>query len=237
MEKFRWLAFIFVSLLVFIGCNSAGEGKEEIKKTYYKNGKIHEIIPYVNGVAHGVKKEYYDNGALRLEVPYDSGFVHGNVIFYHTNGSLYSLTPRTKGKIHGTVKKYYSSGELQSETPYKNDELQPGLKEYDKKGNLIEKPELVFKTKKIKRSKDLQVTVEVSLSKPAMNVKFLQAIQLGEQDEAFSTIPSTDGVGQLSVILTPGSSIDQEILVRAEFITPLKNRCIIHQKYRFFARN
>ena len=237
MKKFKWFTLFFVSLLVFFGCNSGGVGKEELKKTYYKNGKIHEIIPYLNGVAHGIKKEYYDNGALRLEVPYDSGFVRGNVKYYHTNGKLYSLTPRINGKIHGIVKKYYSSGELQSETPYTNDELQTGLKEYDKKGNLIENPALVFKTKRIKRSKDLQVTVEISLSKPAKNVKFSQAIQHGEQDETFSTIPSTDGVGQLSVILTPGSSIDQEILVRAEFITPLKNRCVIHDRYRFFARN
>ncbi len=237
MKKVLWLVITILSLHAFLGCNSKSNSDIELQKTYYKSGKLHEVIPLVNGIVQGVKKEFYEDGALRLEVPYDSGYVNGNVKYYYQNGKLYSLTPRRKGLIHGVVKKYYSTGSLQSETPYYDNKLQPGLKEYDKQGNLIINPEIVCKTNKSRRGKDLQVTVEVSLSRFAKNIAYFQAVHYEGKDTTFSRIPSENGVGRLSVILTKGSSIDQEILIKSEYLTQLNNRGVTQKKYRFFAKN
>lgn len=237
MRNYIYIQLVFLLFFAFSSCTINSSSEVEIKKTYYKSGKLHEVIPLVNGVVQGVKKEFYEDGSLRLEVPYDSGYVHGNVKYYYQSGKLYSLTPRSKGKIHGVVKKYYSSGELQSETTYENDELQPGLIEYEKSGRPIEIPEIKFTTFQTPRGVDKQVTLQISLSNPAKKIKYSQAVKYGDDSLSFSTIPSEGGVGRLSVILTKGSSIDQEILVRAEFVTQLMNRCIVEQKYRLFAKN
>jgi len=42
---------------------------------------------------------------------------------------------------------------------------------------------------------------------------------------------------QLRVVLTPGNSIDTQVLVRAEFVTAFRNRCVLEEKYRIVARN
>lgn len=229
------LLFGFIS--VFYCCNSGDSSKIEYKKTYHRNGKVHEITPFVNGKAHGIKLEYYDDGALRKETPYDSGKVHGTVKFYYTDGKLFSETPRVSGKIHGIVKKYHKNGSLHSETPYENDEVLPGLREYNQRGVLLEQPKIVFETKKEKRTNDMLVNLEMRLSSGKQSVKFYQSVSLSDSTYKFSSIPVNDGVGVVSAILPPGSNIDKELLIRAEFTTSFNNRCVLEQNYRIKAQN
>jgi hypothetical protein len=209
----------------------------EYKKTYHRNGKLFENTPYVNGKIQGIKLEYYDDGALRKETPYDSGYVHGNVKFYYPDGKVFSVTPRIKGNIHGIVKKYHKNGNLQSETPYINNELQPGLKEYNQRGVLLETPSIQFITKKEKRGQDMLVTLEMKLSNGIKSTKFFQGVEGADGNQTFVPVPTIEGVGQLTVILPKKSSIDVFVFIRAEFVTNLKNRCLVEEQFRLTASN
>ncbi len=227
---------MLIASMIILSCKE-GEQKIEYKKTYHRNGKLFEVIPHINGKIHGIKLEYYEEGVLRKETPYDSGYVHGNVKVYYPDGKLFSVTPRLKGKIHGNVIKYHKNGAIQSETPYLNNKLQPGLKEYNQKGVLQDTPSIVFSLKKEKHSRDLSLTLEARLSSGLKSVKFSQAVQLHEKGIDYIPLQSDDGVGKLFVKLPPGSSIDNTIQLRAEFITSFRNRCLVEGTYRLVASN
>jgi len=237
MKINRITLLLTVAGFLLYGCGGEVKEKVEYKKTFHRNGKVKEITPYVNGKAHGLKLEYYDDGAIRMEIPYDSSFVHGVVKFYYPDGKLYSEIPRVKGKINGVVKKYHKNGALHSETPYENDKPIPGLKEYNQQGVLLEQPKLVFSTNKEKRGSDLSVSLEVKFSTGIKSAKFFQGIFSDDGKKRFVAIPTTDGVGQISTILPKGSSIDKELVIRGEFVTKYKNRCVVEETYKLNAIN
>lgn len=237
MNSFRIYLLVLSLAVMSMSCASDSKDKVEYQKTYHRNGKLFEATPYVNGKAHGIKLEYYEDGALRKEVPYDSGRVHGTVKFYYPDGKLFSETPQVNGKIDGVVKKYHKNGVTHSETPYLNGKVQPGLKEYNQRGELKDLPKLVFTLKKEKRSRDLLVTLEISLSNKQQSVKFFQGVYVDENSKSYAPIPTKDGAGMLTLILPPGSQIDKEILVKADFITAFRNRCILEENYRLVASN
>ncbi|HNS31090.1 MAG TPA: hypothetical protein PKL52_11215 [Tenuifilaceae bacterium] len=234
-SRFMTAIVLVVGILLF-SCGT-GEKKVEYKKTYHRNGKVFEVIPYFDGKVHGTKLEYYESGTLRKETPYDSGYVHGNVKVYYPDGKLYSITLRVKGKIEGDVVKYHKNGNIQSITPYLNNKLQPGLKEYNPKGVLLDSPHIEFSLKKAKISNDLSVTLEARVSTGQKNVKFSQAVQLHEDRMDYVPLQTEDGVGKLVVKLPKGSSIDNTVLIRAELVTKYQNRCIVEGTYRIKASN
>lgn len=227
---------LLILALLLASCGS-NEGKVEYKKTYHRNGKIHEVIPIVNGKIHGLKYEYYEDGALRLETPYDSGYVHGNVRYFYPDGKLYSETPRARGKIQGVVKKYHQNGSLLSETPYEDNNLLLGLKEYNSRGVLQPTPEIQFATSKRKQGSNMVVTLECSIPGKVRSVKYFQAIKNIDNDTIFIPFHSSEDVGRITVNLPQGSSIDVNLLIRAEFVTPLNNRCLIEGSHRLYAKN
>ncbi len=59
-----------------------------ISKTYYKTGKITEILFYKNGKLHGNTKRYASNGILLDDLNYKNGKLHGLAKYYNVKGKL-----------------------------------------------------------------------------------------------------------------------------------------------------
>lgn len=237
MQNTLKISFKFIVLALVLASCGSNEGKVEYKRTYHRNGKVHEVIPIVNGRIHGIKYEYYEDGALRLETPYDSGYVYGNVRYFYPDGKLYSETPRVKGKIHGVVKKYHQNGVLLSETPYEEDILKVGLKEYDNRGRPREPYTLVFEEKKTLRGNELIVNLQASIAPAVQSVKFFQVIPSEGGTEVMIPFPVSDNTGQLTTILPKGSGIETLVKVRAEFVTRFHNRGVLEEVYYLRVQN
>jgi antitoxin component YwqK of YwqJK toxin-antitoxin module len=59
-----------------------------VSKTYYKSGKVTEILNYENGKLHGNIKRYSDEGVLLDDLNYKNGKLDGLAKYYNTNGEL-----------------------------------------------------------------------------------------------------------------------------------------------------
>ncbi len=68
---------------------------------YYKNGKIHVLIPIKNGMIDGVVLVYYPKGQLQNKVSYKDGMMDGKSFMYKKNGDLLTESEFCKGDQHG----------------------------------------------------------------------------------------------------------------------------------------
>jgi len=117
-----------------------------IDKKYMRDGSLHSIINYKDGVRHGISKSYYKSGKLQLVIPYDMGEKEGVLKMYFENGKLRRETEYKKGQKNGSRKSYFTTGVLSSEISYKNDMPANDLLEYLKSGKKRSKyPELKTK--------------------------------------------------------------------------------------------
>ncbi len=101
-------------IMVIISAISAmAEQVPTYKKTYYPNGKLERVVPYVDGKIHGIEKHYfwdenkYDGWS---EYSYKNGFKDGLGISYFNNGQLHSMTTWKNGKRYGVFVRYHESG-------------------------------------------------------------------------------------------------------------------------------
>ena len=49
----------------------------QTERTYHRNGRIYQEVPFVKGKIHGLIREWHKNGALAKEVPMKEGVRHG----------------------------------------------------------------------------------------------------------------------------------------------------------------
>jgi len=68
---------------------------------YDANGELSEIIPYRNGVKHGMELSFSDSGVVLGMTPYVGGRKHGAVLWYAETGELQEYSEWVKGKPHG----------------------------------------------------------------------------------------------------------------------------------------
>jgi antitoxin component YwqK of YwqJK toxin-antitoxin module len=112
-------------------------------REYYKNGKIFNIVYYIDDSIYGVKKWYYPDGILQQEDPFTiNGKANGLLKGYDGNGCLETEIPYKDNRANGIGKDYYENGKLLKETPYLNDSANGTGKEYYEDGKL--KSEITF---------------------------------------------------------------------------------------------
>jgi len=135
-----------------------------IEKTYYQNGQLKTITPYVNGQKYGIEKKYRKDGTLQCETPYVNGKLHGIETWYidrdgecqllheisYVNGEKefqkeymfsddrksYTMIPYVNGKKHGTAISYWGDGTFRGEKFYNNGVNYGTSKFYHKNGTL-----------------------------------------------------------------------------------------------------
>lgn len=79
-------------------------------KTYYENGKIKSVIPFLNGVREGGAVFYYEDGTVKEERNYINDKVEGPVKLFHPNGSIKEAYNIENGKRHGPATLFDSTG-------------------------------------------------------------------------------------------------------------------------------
>lgn len=107
-----------------------------IKRDFYENGKLYYESYYKNGKLEGIAKEYYESGKLKSETPYFNGKENGKRIIYHESGPLASEISYKDGRIHGDYKTYYANRNLASEVYYHLGKKRGLHKTYHKNGQL-----------------------------------------------------------------------------------------------------
>jgi hypothetical protein len=114
---------ILVPLLLALTIAFSSNAQTEIKKQYYKSGKIKSETPYVDGKINGVKKAYFENGVLESEDPMINGQTNGTYKWYFESGMLRVEVDYINGKRNGMQRYYYKSGNIEMETIFKDGEI------------------------------------------------------------------------------------------------------------------
>ncbi len=210
-----------------------------VTKNYRADGSLLSTIEFREGKKHGKACNYYTNGSKQSEIDYVNGIKHGESKWFHKNGQFYRVTPYVNGKITGIRRKYYDNGALLSECPYKKGFPGVGLKEYTKSGRL-KYQDLRIEVREINRLEtENKMYYKLSLSDGSTRVKFY----LGDLTEGMymnnnmSPISTSNGVGTLDLALKKGYTIQKNLKITAEKITPNKNHLILQRNYAIDAVN
>jgi antitoxin component YwqK of YwqJK toxin-antitoxin module len=101
---------------------------------YFPDGKtVISEENYKNGLLNGEAKTFYKDGKITEILHYKNGKLHGNVKRYASNGTLIDDLNYKEGKLHGPAKYYNIEGKLIYAGDYEND-LKVGKWEYHSDG-------------------------------------------------------------------------------------------------------
>ena len=84
----KWLYYYPEGKSLMVEENYINGLLDGVFKSYYKNGKITEILNYKSGLLHGNSKRYADNGTLLDDLNYKEGKRQGLAAFYNLEGEL-----------------------------------------------------------------------------------------------------------------------------------------------------
>ena len=82
--------------------------KKIYRKSFYNDGKIKTLTPFVNGKKNGIYRGWHDNGIIREEVTYVNGLADGKKKYYNKKGELNLIKTYSKGTQKG-IREYYVS--------------------------------------------------------------------------------------------------------------------------------
>ena len=109
---------ISVLLIIFLAVSSsilAQSNKEEVKKTFFPNGKLESVGTYFNGKKNGYYREYYSSGQLWKEWFFVDGKEENLSYWYFEDGTKSMEWNYVHGLLQGVSKWYYGTGELWSD--------------------------------------------------------------------------------------------------------------------------
>lgn len=107
--------------------NYVNDIKEGNLINYYKDGRINQTIPFVNGKEEGQGYEYAPDSTILTLTQYKMGFVQKEE----------KINRRDANKLkQGIWKEFYPTGVLKNEVNYSDDKMNGYLKEYSTKGSL-----------------------------------------------------------------------------------------------------
>jgi len=126
----------------------------QIVNSINKKGKDtvkYMLIVYKHGDIIGMVRQYYKNGKLKQETPFINGKKDGIGKEYYPNGILMSVAHFTNDTVDGVEKTYNKDGILQEETPFKNGKMNGADISYNPDGKTIGF-EIIYKdNKELKR--------------------------------------------------------------------------------------
>lgn len=234
--------FIIVSAL-FFSCNLNSSNEKDdpyngVRRAYNKDGTLLAAVNYKDSLRNGLSQHFYKSGQVQLEVNYVNDLKQGDEIQYYQNGDVYEITPFVDGERSGIQKKYYEGNVLMAEIPFEKNERVEGLKEYSKDGKLLTK-ESKLRFQLIDRTAfEDRFEMIYSLSEGPHNISYSRLV-LGEKDEILGTIPleTVNGKASEYFYVTPGRSLKQKIMIRAERKTRLGHQEIFTGTYNLSVEN
>ena len=81
-------------------------------KSCYENGKLKELINYVNGKKHGAVLIYYESGQLKYRSHFVNDLEDGLAMRYHENGNLSDIVNFFQGQMDGELMSFFEDGTL-----------------------------------------------------------------------------------------------------------------------------
>ena len=91
-----------LTLLLFLSgctCMSGTAMNNEVRKSYYPDGKLKIVSSYENGTLNGIERRYSEEGILKEAVNYQNGQVDGFKNTYYPDGSLWRKEFYKTGRI------------------------------------------------------------------------------------------------------------------------------------------
>ena len=138
--------------------NREFNGGVEVGYSYYKDGKLIEMIPmndenevkaffnngkasfsydYNNNLYDGSYKRFYSNGNKWIETSYDKDACNGERKSYYPNGQLRAESNYNKGRLNGVFKYFNDQGLIMMEETYVEGNKEGIAKYYDDNGKLL----------------------------------------------------------------------------------------------------
>jgi len=111
---------------------------------HYPNGNIRSLLPFRNGVLHGLVRLYYPQGQKKRVVLYKNGLLHGKDESFGLNGNLTWQTSFQDGKFASTLRGWYVDGSLACLVTFEDGKPHT-IERWDRKGEKLAK--LCFETK------------------------------------------------------------------------------------------
>jgi hypothetical protein len=240
---------VAVILVLLIHCACAPKKKDtrppldasdNIKRTYFKNGKVNTELSYKDGEKDGVGRIYYINGNVNQEVTYKKGKRDGLAKRFYENGKLYQETQYVDDKMEGYRKKYDEEGKLLAEETYRDDSPCMGLKEYNSDGSLRSSYPKINIQAVDRVAQDGRFLLNFTMSDKTTRVKFYQGrlTNDGCMSNALDPLLLVEkGKGQLTFYVPPGSFKMEEVHVVAVVQTRYGNSYITRTSYNLSVDN
>jgi len=220
--------------------SAKGQLRHGPTKNYDRNGLLLSEVNYVDNIMEGMATNYYaKSGKVNSTLIYKKGIKEGDEIWYYESGKPYRVSPYIKGKIEGTQKLYYEDGKLQAEVDYKNGFAGTGLKEYKADGSLVTDYPTISIRKEDHMKKANKIILIISMSNNKPSVKFYKGFLLDGKflNEKLLTLATQEGKTELDYNVTPGTMIKQDIVITANYKTPMGNPYVISKRYTVEASN
>lgn len=110
--------------------------KAEVKRTYHRNGRLFQEVPFVGDEINGVVREWHKNGTLVKEVPMMNGLRHGLCKEWNEKGELLGTFEMNMGT--GVSKHWFPNRQLQMEISVISETFTGRQREWDDDGTLVE---------------------------------------------------------------------------------------------------
>jgi hypothetical protein len=110
--------------------------QEDTERTYYRNGRVFQEVPFAAGKINGVIREWHRNGVLAKEVPMRNGVRHGECKQWNEKGVL--LGSFEMGRGTGNSKHWFPNGKLAFEASVVNEGFTGRLRRWNDAGALVQ---------------------------------------------------------------------------------------------------
>lgn len=137
--------------------------KEEVERTFHRNGRVFQEVPFFGGEINGVLREWHRNGVLAKEVPMKDGLRHGICKQWNDKGELLGTFEMNMGT--GISKQWFPNGQIEFEASIVDEKFTGRMRRWDEDGALLQ--EAFFMANKMVAREDYQRAVAADASLPA----------------------------------------------------------------------
>ena len=158
------------------------KGMKEVKveRTFHRNGRVFQEVPFVGGKINGVLREWHRNGVLVKEVPMKDGVRHGICKQWNDKGELLGTFEINMGT--GISKQWFPNGQSEFEATIVDEKFTGRMRRWDEDGNLVQ--ETFFQGNKMASREEYQRVAEANPSLPSYTQ---------ESDDQPTAVPGSRG--------------------------------------------
>lgn len=80
--------------------------------TYYRSGKVSEIIIWLNDTKEGNWEQYHETGGIKIKSQHQNGNIHGTYVSYYANGAVEMQGQYFNGMEDGIWQFFFEDGKL-----------------------------------------------------------------------------------------------------------------------------